>query len=404
MKTFIYTLLTIVLISCYAPKQILPKQEFSLPEKFANNSDTLRNENLARNVFFSDKKLLSLIDTAIRYNWDILSAEQKIKMVDASLLQAKNINRPTLNIGLMASQRKFGLYTMDGAGNISTNIEGERIVPIHLRDFSPALFTTWEADLWGKLKNVKKGAKLRFLESNEIKNLVVTQVVAETAITYYDLFALRAKENILEETIRLQEEAFQLIKSLKESGKVNQLGVDQFEAQLQETKTLSVENRQSIYQTENNLCLYLGRVGGSLEVEGSKLNSTLDFDVNVGLPWQMINNRPDIRAAKFKMMASKADVLVAKYSFRPSFVINGSIGYQAYRTGLLFSTPQSYMYGLFGNFMMPVFNRKELVAQYRFANTTQVDDFINFQKTSATAFTEVLTFQSQLENLKKCLI
>ena len=115
--------------------------------------------------------------------------------------------------------RRFGLYTMDGAGNIVTEIQPGKLVPIDLPDLYIALQATWEVDIWGRLRNQRKAAVSRMLASQEGAHLVMTNVVADVAVAYYELVALDNELAILRETVVRQEEALNVIERQKDAGR-----------------------------------------------------------------------------------------------------------------------------------------------------------------------------------------
>jgi outer membrane protein TolC len=102
-------------------------------------------------------------------------------------------------------------------------------------------------------------------------------------------------------------------------------------------------------------------------------------------------------------VASKADLQTARKMFYPSLSINGSLGYQAYRTRFLFSSPESIAYGLFGNLMAPIINLGELKANFKRATSNQIDAIYNCQETILNAFTEVNNGLFAIQNTEKMI-
>jgi NodT family efflux transporter outer membrane factor (OMF) lipoprotein len=342
--------------------------------------------------------LIGLIDTALNSNWDVLAAYQRIQMAQSDVLFNSGALKPFVDAGLTISQRKFGLYTMDGAGNISTYMEPEKIVPIHLPDYYPGIHASWEADIFGKLRNRKRAAANLYLASVEGRNFVVTNLIADIANNYYGLMALDNKLSILNETIVLQEEAYEMVKVQKDAGTVNALAVKQFEAQLLNSKSLSVEVRQQIIELESQINFLLGRYPQHI-IRDSLQTINLPSQINSGLPTQLLSNRSDIRQAEFELEAANADVKAARAAFYPSLNFNGSIGFQAYKTSLLFQTPESYAYSLIGSLAAPIFNRSAIKAEFRMANARKLDALYNFQKSVVNAYMEVYNTVAGLSSL-----
>lgn len=386
--------------ACKSSQDLQTNARNTLPESYPGISDTSNVATINWKEYFADKNLVSLLDAAMRSNWDLMTAYQRIQVAQSDVLLNKGAIKPAVEAGLMVSQRKFGLYTMDGAGNITTDIEEGKIIPTHLPDYYPGLHASWEVDVWGKLKNGKRAALNRFLASVEGKNFIITNLIAEVATGYYDLTALDNELSIINQTIVLQENAFELVKVQKETGMVNELAVKQFEAQLLNSKSMRVEVRQRILEQENNINFLLGRYPQPI-VRDSITTTVLTRQITAGLPAHLLSNRPDIRQAEFELAASKADVKAARAAFYPSVNINGSIGLQAYKTSLLFTTPESFVYGLFGNLMSPVLNRSAVRAAYKTASAQQVEALYNYQKSIVNGYVEVYNQIAGIGNLNE---
>jgi outer membrane protein, multidrug efflux system len=394
---FIFALL---MNACKPARDLRQSARASVPGSFEGSNDTVSVDPLSWRAYFSDPRLVNLLDTALKNNWDVRTAFQRIEMAQADVLLNRGALKPTMDAGFTVSQRKFGLYTMDGAGNITTDIEQGKIIPIHLRDYYPGLQASWEADVWGKLRNRKRAAVNRFLASVEGKNFVTTTIIAEVASGYYELLALDNELSILNETIRLQENAFELVRVQKDAGAANELAVKQFEAQLLNSKSMRVEVQQRIIEAENQLNVLLGRYPQPIDRDSSAM-ATSPKVITTGVPADMLRNRPDIRQAEFELIASQADVKAAKASFYPSLNLNGSIGFQAYATNLLFKTPESYVYGLFGSLTAPLFNRSAIRAEFRSANARQREALYNYERTLVNGYAEVFNHVSGLRNLEE---
>src|SRR5690606_36655052 len=126
-------------------------------------------------------------------------------------------------------------------------------------EYFVGLQSSWEIDLWGKLKNRKKSAYARLLASEQGKHLVVASLDAEIARLYYKLLALDNALEVVRKNISFQEIALEVIQIQKMGGRATELAVQQFTAQLLSTKALEWENQQRITDLENQLNLLLGR-------------------------------------------------------------------------------------------------------------------------------------------------
>lgn len=337
----------------------------------------------------------------MRYNPDLQIASQRVVMTNAELLRSKAAMIPTLNGNVTPAIRRYGLYTMDGAGNSSTFIKPGEIVPINLPDIYVGLQSTWEADVWGKLKNRKKAATARWLASIEGRNFLTTQVVSNITLHYYELQALDHMLRILDETILLQENALNIVQIQKQAAAANQLAVEQFAAQLLNSKAIKTQLQQQVVDQETALQLLLGKFPGKILRDTTQYLTSVIPAMQSGVPASLLQQRPDIRQATLLLQATKADVLSAKSAFLPGVTITAAFGYQAFQANLLFRTPESIAYALAGSMVAPLLNRGALKAEFNLANARQVEALYQYQQTLLTGVAEVYNEMKRLKNLEQ---
>ncbi|MBL7934024.1 MAG: efflux transporter outer membrane subunit [Bacteroidia bacterium] len=374
-----------------------------VPTAFVLQNDSTTSADVGWRDFFKDSVLVNLIEQGLNRNLDILTAFQRIEFSKAEMTFSHKALLPSLSVNASAARRKYGLYTMDGAGNISTEIEPGYIVPINLPDYYVGFQSSWEADIWGKLKNKKKSAIARYLATVEGKNFLTTNLVAEIALNYYDLLAMDNQLEILRETIKLQDEALQIAEVQKRAGVTNELAVEQFEAQLLSSKALELEVEQSITERESKLNHLLGRYPQSITRKGLEFMREAPYVIKVGVPADLLRNRPDVRRAEYELMASGADVKSARKAFYPSVTITGAVGYQAYKMAFLFSSPESVAYALVGGLAAPILNRKELKRELGKSMALNQMAVYAYQNALITGFTEVHNEMIRINRLEKIL-
>jgi NodT family efflux transporter outer membrane factor (OMF) lipoprotein len=290
---------------------------------------------------------------------------------------------------------------MEVAGNRTTEITPGKMVPTILPDYFVGFQTNWEIDIWAKLRNKKKAAFSRYLSSVEGTNLVLTNLISEIANTYYELISLDNELNIIRETIKLQNEALEIVKAQREAALINELAVKQFEVQVLNTQGLEFATIFKITENENKLNFLLGRYPQSIVREKSFLTSQINAKIKSGIPSDLLKNRPDIRQAELNLLASEFDVKTAKSAFYPTFMITGNFGFQSFNTTFLFNSPQSIAYNLLGGLTTPLINRSAIKAQFKNAKASQIEAMFDYQKTILNAYVEVSNGISNIKNLKQ---
>ena len=391
-----------VLAGC---KIVVPAQNAPVlkqPQSFTGEMDSSNIARIKWKDYFSDKYLVALIDTALTNNFDLLSALQDIEIAQNDVRFKKGMLFPTVNAGAGYSLEKVGRYTSQGAGDASADIVPGHTVPENLNDFNLGLHASWEVDVWKKLHNTKKAAFLRYLSSVEGKNFVVTNLVAEVANTYYELLSLDNELQYISEAITLQQNALKALQIQKEAGAVNELAVQQFEAELFNSQSMEFDVRQQISETENKLNLLLGRYPQPVPRDtATEFVARVPMIVKVGVPSQLLINRPDIKKSELELSAAKCDVKAAKAEFYPSFNITGGVGFNAFKTAYLFTIPQSIIYSIAGELTAPLINRSAIKAQFYKANAFQLEAMYDYQKSILNGYIEVSNELSNISNLEK---
>ena len=379
--------------------QTIKQQE--LPAQYAQTKDT-GNIPIARwRDFFKDQRLVELIDSALKNNWDVQIAFQRMQVAQSDVLLSNGVLKPRVDATVTSALRRYGLYTMDGAGNSSTFMLPGKIVPTNLPDYFIGFQSSWEADIWGKLKNRKRAALSRYLATTEGRNLVITNLVSEIAQAYFELQAVDQTIRIIDETIAIQQRAFEIVKAKKEAAVLNELAVKQFEAQLINLRALRTEVLQQIIETENRINFLAGRYPQKVSRDTLYYKNDLPVTLQAGIPSALLENRPDIRQAGLQLIAAKADVAAAKAAFYPSLNITASLGYQAFRPNLLFTTPESVAFTLIGNMVAPLINKAAIKAAFNTANAQQREAMYQYNKTVVNAFREVQTEMIRTKNLQQ---
>lgn len=405
-NNYVIALLLILVSSCQFHRP-LQQEKMKVPASFSEGQSTTTNDSIYQgdesgkiqqselkswNVFYRDTLLKNCIDSALIANYDLRIAYQRIQQSRAGLVYTRGIRLPDFGINLGTGVRKFGDYTIDGVGNYDTqfspNLNENQRLPNPVPDFYAGVYSSWEIDAWGKLKNKKRAALSKYLATEEAQNLITANVVSEIAQLYYSLMLFDKEIEIIRESIKLQENALLICEAQKASGKNNELAVEIMQSEILTLKTMLLEIEQQIITTENQLNVLLGRYPQNILRSNWKPETEMTDTLAVNIPSEVLLNRPDIREAFHQLDASKAELVVAKTAFYPTVQINANMGYQAFRAALTFR-PESIAFNFFGNLVAPVLNRRTLKANLLESNATKAASYLQLEKTIVSAFTEV---------------
>ena len=397
----IYIVFALLIFSgCKTLNTNLTIPEKKIPSSFSSAStDTTSIAEINWRKYFANDILVKLIDTALANNFDLQIALQRIEIARSGVRFSSGELFPKVDGNVSIGSTRYGKYTESGQGNVTTPYPDDpnRLIPNPIQDYNMGLTAIWEIDIWGKLRNQRKTAIANYLASIEGKNFVVSNLVADIAISYYELIALDNELEVLQETIQKQQEALDILKFQKETGRTNELAVQQFQAQLLNSQALEKETLQRITETENKINFLLGHYPQTIERKKEILFQEVPQQISSGIPSQLLSFRPDIREAEFQVQASKFDLKSAKAAFFPNINIAGGLGFQSFNPQFFFN-PTSVGYTAAGGLLAPLVNMNALKMQFNNAKANQLSAMYNYQKTILNGYVEVA---NELSNIKR---
>lgn len=401
-KLFLIGVVLVILHSCGIPKVTTKENEVALPENYvASSQDTLSTAQLKWKDFFDDENLNILIDETLKNNKELNILLQKVTMSQNEIQARKGEYLPGINFGAGADIDKVGEFTRNGAVEKNLAIKDGKEFPEPLSNYQLGLYSTWELDIWKKLRNAKKVAYMEYMASQEGRNLLVTNLVAEVANSYYELIALDSQLSNLEQNIEIQKNALEIVKLLKESARTTSLAVKRFEAEVQKNQSEIYNLKQEIVETENKINFLVGRLPQPVIRSSSTFTEMQPKMVNAGLPSQLLENRPDVRKAQLELDAAKLNIKVAKANFYPSLGLKAGVGFEAFKPDFLLESPVSLLYNIAGELSAPLVNRNAIKAQYKNASAKQIQAAFEYEQTLLNAYIEVVNQLSKIDNLEK---
>lgn len=385
------------LSSCQIPDLCGPEPGRCMPSDF-NGTSTLQSSALVGfEEFFDDSTLTRLICEGLNGNQELKILWQEVQIANNEVTKRRGAIFPFVTLGTRAGLEKSSTFTRAGAVDSQLNLSGHPF-PDPLPDFLVAANVTWEVDIWRALRNARDAATLRYLGTMEGRNYVVTRLVAEIAENYYALIALDKRLETLDATIALQEQSLEVAEAKKAAAQGTELGVQRFTAEVEKNRSEKLIVRQEIIEVENRINFLLGRFPQPVERPSVDFIELSLNSLQVGVPSQLLLNRPDIRKAERELAAAGLDVQVARARFYPTLTLTGGVGYDAFNPKYLFMTPDALIANLAGDLVAPLINKSAIKADYQTANAVQLEAIYNYQRTILNAFTEVINRVSMVEN------
>ena len=373
MRKHIIFLLALPLLtsSCGIYNQYKPTEEVA-PDLFGENvavTDTLSLGNVDWREMFTDPILQRHIDSALVRNTDLQTAYLRVQEAEASLMSARLAYIPSFSLSPQA--------TLGTGGDLQNAT----------MTYSLPLTASWEIDIFGKLTNQKRAAKAAYYQSQEYAQAVRTQIIASVANTYYTLLMLDAQYAITQETEKTWRESVEATRALKEAGYMNEAALAQTEATYYSIYTSMLDLKEQINQAENAMSLLLFETPQAIE-RGSLYDQNFTEEFSVGIPLQMLSNRPDVRSAEQALAQAFYMTNAARSAFYPSITLSGSIGWTNSIAGAIVN-PMQAIASAVGSITEPLFNRRMNVAQLRIAKAQQEEARLAFQQTLLNAGSEV---------------
>jgi len=343
-------------------------------------SDSASLAHIAWRDFFTDKHLHSLIERGLEQNHNLQNAILRIASTENILMQSKASFFPILDFSpqIIYNRASQGMNTLPS----NTNID--------LQTTSVALgfSTNWEIEIWGKLSASKRASQAAWMQSVASKNAVQTALISTIASAYYTLMALDQQLSIAQATVENRTKSVQTLQALMESGNVTGADVVQAQASVYEAQVHIPELRQAIREVENTICVLLGQPLQAIE-RGNLEGETLNAELKVGVPIELLSRRPDVQAAEHTLRQNFELSNVAKASLYPSIRLSaGSAGISALTTRTLLASSNVFI-NLVGGLTQPIFQRRLLKTNHQNALIAQQQALNTFEQTLLIAGQEV---------------
>jgi NodT family efflux transporter outer membrane factor (OMF) lipoprotein len=394
----------IALSSCQLPKLRQADAGPELPAGFNAATNSENSSQLGIEEFYNDPTLTDLINQSLAGNQELKILNEEVQIAKNDVKARQGAYLPFLALGTSAGLEKPSLFTPEGAVENQLEYLPGKHFPYPLPNYLINLNFFWELDIWRELHNAKDAAALRYRASAERRNYFVTHLIAELAENYYGLMALDKRIETLDKTIELQQQSYELAKSKKEAGRGTELAVQRFLAEVRKNQSEKIIAKQEIVEVENHVNTLVGRYPQPVARVSDGFFDLSIHSLSVGVPAQLLLNRPDIRQAERELEAAGLDVKVARAHFFPKLDITSSVGYQAFDPKYLFNTPEAIVANVAGDLVAPLVNKNAIQAEYQSANAKQLQSVYNYQRIVLNAFTEVVNRVSMVENYSKSIV
>lgn len=324
---------------------------------------------------FQDPVLQQLIRTALKHSYDIRIAATRVLEAQASLAITRADELPQLSLGAGVLSQRVPQVT-------------STIPAYETRAGEVDLSVLWNLDFWGKYRRQTEAARAQLLASEWGQRAVLSSVVSEVAMAYFQLRELDLALQISTSTLASRQDSLRLTKVLNAHGSASMLDVRQAE-QLVYTATSTIADlERQRAQQEDALSVLLGQDPGDIP-RGRPLLEQLDLPgVPPGLPSQLLERRPDIREAEENLVAANAQIGVALAAFFPSLSLTGTGGRESSALDELVQRSAN-MWDLGASVTQPLFEGGALRGGLKLARAQREEMLLTYQQTIVNAFRQV---------------
>ncbi len=375
----------IVAQSCFVAKNYeTPKVTTENLYRTEQTIDSISLAMVSWDKLFSDTLLQAYINEGLQNNLDMQIALQNMAAAEATMKQGKAGYFPSLT----------GNATWTHQETSENSQFGSLFSSIDQYELSAKL--SWEADIWGKIRSNKRASVAQYLQTEAAKQAIQTQLVANIASLYYQLLATDAQINVVIKTLENRNKSVEVIQALKESGSVNEVAVQQTEAQKYAAEIILKDLEYNRKVLENSFSQLLGKAPSNVE-RSTFENQQIDADVKIGLPAYLLSKRPDVVVAELNFRNTFELTNVARSYFYPSLTVNATGGLQALELKDWFSS-KSIFANILTGLTQPIFSQRQNKTRLEVAKANQQKAYLQYEKALLVAGKEVSDALASYEN------
>lgn len=333
-----------------------------------NSTDSLSLGDLPWQKLFRDPLLQRLIRYGLENNTDMQTALLRVDQAKAQLRAANLAFLPSLTL------------SPQGALN---SIDGSKIT----KTYELPIQASWEVDLFGNLRNARKGTLSTLLSQEAYRRAVQSELIASIANNYYSLLLLDEQVNISASTLNVWQEQVRTLESRLKVGEETENAVTSARASLYALEATHHDLLRQQRETENMLCTLLGMT--SQPIERSTLAAqSVPEELNTGIPLRLLSRRPDVVQAEMTLANAYYTVNQARAAFYPTLTLSGSIGWTN-SLGQTVTNPGGWIASALASLTQPLFNRGKLVSNLRVSKDEEQIALLNYRQALLDAGQEV---------------
>lgn len=371
--------LALALTACQSMRGPEPVAQTSIPSSYTAASGTSVAEQGYKD-FFADQRLLQVLDMALNNNRDLRTATLNIQRAQQAYQITENNQLPT--IGASGS-----VLRQDQGGGAQTRYNVGLGV------------TAYELDFWGRVRSLKDNALDNFLATQSSRDATQIALIGQVSQAWLSYSFANANLKLAEQTLKAQLESYNLNKKRFDVGIDSELPVRQAQISVETARNDVANYKTQVAQAQNLLNLLVGQpVPANLLPAQRITRITSNTAIGAGLPSDLLVNRPDVRAAEYRLSAAGANIAAARARLFPTISLTGSAGYASADLSDLFKSG-NFVWSIGPSLDIPMFDWGTRQANIRISETDQQIALSDYEKSIQTAFREVNDALAVRENI-----
>ncbi|MBC7945585.1 MAG: efflux transporter outer membrane subunit [Burkholderiales bacterium] len=374
-KHLVLAALILIQVGCtFGPKHMRP--DAASPAIYRGSMETTAtSESLGDAKWwtvFQDEELQKLVRSALTENLDLKIAAARIEQAQAQLGITRADQFPTIGANGGASRQRSPSNPVFPAFEANISQLG--------------LSSVWQLDFWGRYRKATEAARANLASSEWGRKAVVATLVSNLATAYFQLRELDLELEVSKGTLAARRESLGLTRTLEEGGAISRVDVHQAEILVEQAARQIPDLEKRIEQQENLIGILLGRNPDAV-TRGLKLtDQVMPPSIPPGLPSTLLERRPDIRQAEWRLASANARIGVAKAAYFPQISLTGAVGFQAYSMTGLFD---SQVFNAGTGLTQPIFEFGRLRSNVRLTEAQKQELVLTYRQAVQQAFREV---------------
>ncbi|WP_411684084.1 multidrug efflux RND transporter AdeIJK outer membrane channel subunit AdeK [Acinetobacter indicus] len=375
--------LALALTACQSMRGPEPVAQANIPSSYSNASGSSVAEQGYKD-FFADQRLLQVLDLALTNNRDLRTAALNIQRAQQQYQITENNQLPT--IGASGSVLRQDTMSNQGRGPSTSYNVGLGV-------------TAYELDFWGRVRSLRDNALDNFLATESARDATQIALIGQVSQAWLSYSFANANLKLAEQTLKAQLESYNLNKKRFDVGIDSELPVRQAQISVETARNDVANYKTQVAQAQNLLNLLVGQpVPANLLPAQRITRITSNTAIGAGLPSDLLVNRPDVRAAEYRLSAAGANIAAARARLFPTISLTGSAGYASADLSDLFKSG-NFVWSIGPSLDIPIFDWGTRQANIRISETDQQIALSDYEKSIQTAFREVNDALAVRENI-----